>query len=501
MRNYYNNPNRGLLHCYTFRKPRKTKGAVKDDPILVENAKLKKQNAELTKQVESLNESVAALQASLLASRSDGNEAESVDFNPRECPSSTQAGGSRRSPNNGLFVMNPAHRTREEDTVPDVTRWLSSITVGSINIPECKPSEGEQIGRRDFDQWVDIFSSHMDLAGVTDEVTKLALFKVKAGSALLEIFHHTKSTQDAPNVETFPFANAMHRMRTYFRSSSDVMLQRRRLRLLAQDANESDMAYVARAAKVARQCNFEDCKELEEIVGTLAGHGRSKELRVVAMTLLREINDIKDWNDLNDVKKVELTYQDLIDRIRGLEAINLNETHYKTKYNSNEQVTVAAVEADEAFTTIRQAQFRRGGGSGVGRFNSRFQPYRRPESSRGFGNYRGSAESSRGSASYRGTANFRRSNQYRWPERYGGTDHCNRCHSVYHKSDDCPAKDKTCLMCGKTGHLARACPSAYPTSNQRVENNGQVNAVSNLPALMDGDAESGEAAKPNVGGN
>ncbi|KAL1374925.1 hypothetical protein pipiens_017813 [Culex pipiens pipiens] len=373
------------------RKPRKTKGAVKDDPILVENAKLKKQNAELTKQVESLNESVAALQASLLASRSDGNEAESVDFNPRECPSSTQAGGSRRSPNNGLFVRNPAHRTREEDTVPDVTRWLSSIT--------------------------------------------------------------------------------------------------------------SDMAYVARAAKVARQCNFEDCKELEEIVGTLAGHGRSKELRVVAMTLLREINDIKDWNDLNDVKKVELTYQDLIDRIRGLEAINLNETHYKTKYNSNEQVTVAAVEADEAFTPIRQAQFRRGGGSGVGRFNARFQPYRRPESSRGFGNYRGSAESSRGSASYRGTANFRRSNQYRWPERYGGTDHCNRCHSVYHKSDDCPAKDKTCLMCGKTGHLARACPSAYPTSNQRVENNGQVNAVSNLPALMDGDAESGEAAKPNVGGN
>lgn len=487
-----------------FRKVRKTKAALKADPVSAENALLKKQNADLTQQVNLLNESVAALQASLRASRNESVETESVEFNPTTCPSSTQAGLPNRTSHNGLFVRNPAHMSSGEEPVPEVTRWMSSVTVGSITITECKPSDGEQIGRRDFENWMDLLTAHLKLAGVEDESTKLSIFKIKAGSTLLDIYHHTKSSPDAPDAESFPFANAVHRLKMYFKSSSDVMLQRRRLALLAQQSNEADMAYVARAAKVARQCNFDESKELEEIVGTIAGNGRSKELRVVAMSLLRELNDVKDWNEFNDVKKRELTYQDLIDRVRGLEAINLNETHYRAKHNGNEQATVAAVAVNEGFRPMRQAQARNSRPQGSlrdERYN-RFQPYRRPGRMERSGDRRperfaGPGEN-RGSVNFRPTGNVRGYGN-REPETTGDTGRCYRCHSVYHKPENCTAKDKNCVKCGRMGHYARACPPTYPRVDNRGENSVRVNEVSDLPALMDVDQAGEEEAKLKVG--
>jgi len=39
-------------------------------------------------------------------------------------------------------------------------------------------------------------------------------------------------------------------------------------------------------------------------------------------------------------------------------------------------------------------------------------------------------------------------------------DNCHACGSRDHKVADCPSRDKTCDVCGQTGHLRRKCRQA-----------------------------------------
>lgn len=82
---------------------------------------------------------------------------------------------------------------------------------------------------------------NLRLAGVDDELTKFTVFRVKAGNRLLEIFHNTTTQEGFADPETHPFTNAMQRLRSYFGSGSDVMLMRRRLALMFQKAEASEI--------------------------------------------------------------------------------------------------------------------------------------------------------------------------------------------------------------------------------------------------------------------
>lgn len=105
---------------------------------------------------------------------------------------------------------------------PEESRFMASMTqlsVSSVNVPECKPSEDDdEIHRHTYESWKDLLLDTMKLAGIEDEATRFIIFKVKAGQRLLDIFKNTKSNADAPDSVSKPFSNALYRLQSYFGS-------------------------------------------------------------------------------------------------------------------------------------------------------------------------------------------------------------------------------------------------------------------------------------------
>lgn len=118
---------------------------------------------------------------------------------------------------------------------------MNQLSMASINVPECKPGDDGEIHRQTYELWKELLLDSMSLAGLVDEQTKFTFFfKVKAGIKLLQIFRNTKSQSGDPDPQTKPFSNAMHRLKSYFGSGSDVMLMRRKMALMGQRADETD---------------------------------------------------------------------------------------------------------------------------------------------------------------------------------------------------------------------------------------------------------------------
>lgn len=154
----------------------------------------------------------------------------------------------------------PHSTQRDKSILLEESRFMSSInqlSISSINVSECKPSGDDgELHRHDFEQWKDLLVDSMQLAGISDESTKFMIFKVRAGSRLLDIYKNTTSDENAPDAMSNPFLNAMHRLKTYFGSGSDVILQRRKVDLTFQKQGESDSAYIIRVGAAARLCEY-----------------------------------------------------------------------------------------------------------------------------------------------------------------------------------------------------------------------------------------------------
>lgn len=470
------------------------KKSSKLDAIAKELAEVKSSNISLTEQLVKAQETIMSLQASLQIPRSDG-DVESVEFN-RNVQSSTQrpengdvesvelignvpsssqrpvTGNVERVELPGNVIQSSTQRSGTESGA-ELSRFMSSMnqmSISSISISECRPSvEGEQIGRRDFEEWRDLLMDSLKLAGVNDEATQYIVFKVKAGSMLLEIYRNTKSTAEAPNETLFPFSNALFRLRAYFGSASDIMLQRRKLAVMIQRSDESDLSFIMRVGATARLCDFTEGKEFEEIISTVAEHARNKEVRTVALKMLSR----------------QGSFTDLVDKVREIEAVNMNEQFYHLKHGKPDQAMVAAVSAEYATAgPSRRGPFR----GSMSRGRSGY-----PYGSRG-------AVRSRPPYERKGLANQHEAGPSAGPS--AGSYRCYRCHSVYHKPENCYAKDKECLRCGQEGHIQRACTTAIQMENQRLTDAAKLNVAPGRVASIDignGTKKEEPAADNNVG--
>nr|XP_029713492.1 uncharacterized protein LOC115257730 [Aedes albopictus] len=334
-----------------------------------------------------------------------------------------------------ICSRNMAENTHEE------SRFLSSmnqLSVASINVPECKPADDGDIHRQTYELWKDLLVDSMNLAGIDDEHTMFTVFKVKAGVKLLEIFRNTKSQQDDPDVENRPFSNAMQRLKSYFGSGSDIMLMRRKLALMAQKADETDLAYITRVGSIARLCGYDEGKEFEEIAATIAEHARHKDVRTTALKMLSKRG----------------SFTDLVDKVREIESIRLNEEYVMRKRGRTDQASVAAVSSpfhDRPGFQDRYVQNQPRVAAGnvpfrrqqrfMDRYQSRPHPYQR-----GAQNSRGGWRASRGGQQYRAGRSFPK---------------CWRCENFSHSPEECTAKERVCNFCGELGHIRRACQARF----------------------------------------
>nr|XP_029725546.1 uncharacterized protein LOC115265263 [Aedes albopictus] len=314
-------------------------------------------------------------------------------------------------------------------TSQDESRFLSSmnqLSVASINVPECKPSDDGDIHRQTFELWKDLLVDSMNLAGITDEATMFTVFKVKAGMKLLEIFRNTKSQSDDPDPQAEPFSNAMKRLKSYFGSGSDIMLMRRKLALMAQQVNETDLSFVTRVGSTARLCGYDEQKEFEEVAATIAEHAREREVRTTALRMLSKKG----------------CFTDLVDKVREIESIRLNEEYVMRKQGKLSQAAVAVVTTSYQ----RQRKFPE-------RYQTRNKPYVRPtQKPRTTWRPLGEGYLSSGNA---GQARRK----------------CWNC-GTSHAPNDCFAKGLICNRCGIKGHIQRVCQAGTERGReQRMINN------------------------------
>lgn len=332
------------------------------------------------------------------------------------------------------------------------SRFLTSmnqLSVASININECKPSDDGDIHRQSFELWKDLLVDSLHLAGIEDELTKFTVFKVKAGQRLLEIYRSTQSSDGAPDQTSNPFSNALHRLRSYFGSGSDILLMRRKLATMTQGPTESDLSFITRVGSTARLCEFEAEKEFEQIADRVAEHARDRNVRTAALKMLSR-------------KKC---FTDLVDKVREIEAIKLNED-YITRNNRNSE------QYEPVRATTRNFEQRQ-------MFN---EPYG-VRSSYNRGGSRGSRRAPRG----------------RWPLEHFGPmrtvhrEKCWRCNSMYHTAFNCSTINKCCDRCGRIGHIKRACRSREPIQDSSRDE--AAGGSSNNIAMIEKKEETVEGAE------
>lgn len=265
----------------------------------------------------------------------------------------------------------------------------------------------------------------------------------------MEIYRNTKSDDGAPEAENKPFENALYRLQSYFGSSSDVMLLRRKLALMVQKPDETDLAFISRVGSTAKLCNFNEEKEFEEIASTIAEHSRTKEVRIAALKMIN--------------RKGRFT--DLVDKVREIETIRMNEQFFMQKYNVTDRSVIASVSADyPSKSFIREYPYHRSvtrGNFNYRRGNTRGTRYRRPESDQSRRNDAGRSDSS--------------------------DNKCWRCNSPYHLPFECNSIDKICRNCGRAGHTQRACheraPAVHTLKRSAEDNELQANQMKRIASV------------------
>ncbi|XP_062541222.1 uncharacterized protein LOC134209257 [Armigeres subalbatus] len=361
-----------------------------------------------------------------------------------------------RSGESGSFAR--LHSTMRDDISAEghtsvLMSSMSNLSFASLQVPECKPADGEEdVDRKCYEQWKLLLEASMQLAGVVDETTKMNIFRIKAGSKLLDVLEGTTSNADAPDITLSPYSNAVHRLDAFFGSREYTFMQRQKLRSLTQQPGEKDVAYVKRVIAVAKLCDFSDANLGEQVADTIQSHALNRRVREIGRKILRKGGSIAD----------------LLEKVRTVEMEQLNEEIF-AKSHGTKQAEVSAVaygqarddqswKNNENTTRYRQQQFSQpryfatASGSGVNATR-----YQAVQEQRNSGNFRGN----------RGGRGFDRR---QFTRNTTTRIECWRCLSRYHQPSECHAITKLCRNCQRKGHIERACHQRLSSGNAKRRN-------------------------------
>lgn len=342
----------------------------------------------------------------------------------------------------------PPHSTMREDAhVVHEPSMLTTMSFASLQVTECKPSDGGQdVDRKSFEQWREQFEAALMFAGVFDEVMKFNAFKMKAGFKLLELLNRTISDETTPEQQLSPYSSAIQRLDNFYRSRDYTLLQRQKLRSTTQLRGEEDLDYVKRVVGMVKLCGYPEEQELEMVTDVIQSSAENPKVREVARKYSRKGGVLAVF-----MNKVEACINDMRSEA------NYALTHQKA-------AEVAAVSYGRPTEhEFRPGGYNRGASSnqrGVSGYQGGYQS--RPGSfSRGSSTYQYGASSyqSRNGNMIRGRGQVRGGFGGLGPSRYDGyrAEPCWRCTSHYHAPEECFCATKTCRRCGIRGHLERAC--------------------------------------------
>lgn len=259
----------------------------------------------------------------------------------------------------------------------------------------------------------------MKIAGIEEEDAKSNVFKMKAGSKLMDVLEGVPDN-GAPDEDQFPYSNAMFKLEQHFSSRDFVLLRRQKLRAMVQGDGESDFVYVKRLVSGAKQCSYGRDMVMEVVADIIQINASNPEVRKAARKLVR---------------KKDSTLSDLLSKIQELDLGKQSEELYNKSHPNIESRAEVAVVAR-------------------GRQNSSYRPTysysnNRPGIRQGPLSNRGRTNFPRGRG---GNQKFSRSKRFSTP--------CWRCTSSFHQPHNCNSIDKVCFNCNVRGHyLERACSS------------------------------------------
>ncbi|XP_058455113.1 uncharacterized protein LOC131432691 isoform X2 [Malaya genurostris] len=308
-----------------------------------------------------------------------------------------------------------AHSTSLEEQHDSLfTASRSNLSAATINIPECKPvANEEEIDKQSYERWKEILEASIQLVGATDEITKMNILKVKAGSKLLEILDNTPSTQNCPDPVLAPYSNALNRFSQYFGSRQYNLMQRQKLLSTVQIDGETDTKYLNRVIATAKLCGYDDDRVVDSVAEVIQTHAVNIKVREAGRKMLRKGGSLAD----------------LIVKVRGYDLDKANEEIFAKTHPK-------VLHSGIATLAYNNSRFRYS--------NSKLSNY-----SRGEPRYVGNWKNFRNQGTVYDRAHEKKSENI--------TNQCWRCTSRYHLPSECHAIRKVCRNCQVVGHIERAC--------------------------------------------
>lgn len=287
----------------------------------------------------------------------------------------------------------------------------SSLSKNLLHIDPCKPSEGSNtISAANYQRWQKL------LLRTTESLTeeeKESFFLKSAGPELMDILEMlTDQSQDSAS-ET-PFSDILSCLDTYFKSDGVKTEACSEFEAMKRNASkgESNVAYLDRIAKAAKNCGFAAHEFDKRLMTVVARNTDDERVRKAAIEV-----------DFNGKYR---TYVQFRNHLRHLDLVqNIGLANVKASTPSKE-LSVHAVEGAHSSKMAR----------------SSYQPY----GARSF-NFRDPSRA-------RPAPFMRSEGDLRFKQ-------CHRCGGG-HDAASCPCRMNTCFKCGRVGHMKAMCGKFRP---------------------------------------